>query len=135
MSANVADVVNIVEQLSEDLPGEVVAIDVQETLAEHTGVDFARAEELYNEATNRGVIVETETETETDSDGNGGGFGSVRLTESNPGDSSPVNNGTNNANPGEETGEPDSSGGVTFREVYLRAADLADRETWEYVEE
>jgi hypothetical protein len=127
MSANVADVVDIVAQLSEDRPGEVVAIDVQETLAEHMGVDFARAEELFAEATDRGVIAET--------DPDGGGFGSVRLTESNPGDSSPVNDGTNNANPGEETGEPDSSGGVTFREVYLRAANLADRETWEYVEE
>jgi hypothetical protein len=118
-----------VEQLSEDRPGEVVAGDVQETLADHMGVDYERAEELFAEATDRGVIVET------DPDGDDGGFGAVRLTESNPGDASPEDDGTNDANPGGETRESASGGGVTFRDVYLRAADLADRETWEYVEE
>lgn len=118
----IKDVVDVVEQLTTELPGAVVALDVQERVAEYTGAGFGRAEELYNKALERGVIAETA----------GDGFNAVHVTADKIETEEP---GSEGVNPREKADTTESRSGFSFRDVYERAADIAGRETWEYVEE
>ena len=79
------------------------------------------AEAIVSAAIEDGLLIENDS----------GSFGHIELAADPTGEEA----GTQDANPGEESPTSAEDTVDKFRQIYLDAADRADRETWEYVEE